>query len=139
MRLNPFAHALALLVFLLGLLPTGQALAADCKGLSQTQCQAKDSCTWVSAYTTKKGIQVSAYCRAKPAKGRKKAQTGTSQTARSKTKSAETRSAESKTAKKKAEKTATSGKKAEKSKKEKASKKRKKSKKDESAKKKKGD
>ena len=48
----------------------GSALAADsaCKGVSKSQCVSKDSCSWVEGYTTKKGVKVSAYCRAKSAK-----------------------------------------------------------------------
>ncbi|GAB6052422.1 hypothetical protein JCM17960_12420 [Magnetospira thiophila] len=50
----------------------GAAQAAEtsaCKGLSNADCAAKESCTWVESYTTQKGNKVSAHCRAKGSKG----------------------------------------------------------------------
>lgn len=46
------------------------ALAADgaCKGVSKSECESKDACTWVEGYTTKKGVKVNAYCRVKSTK-----------------------------------------------------------------------
>lgn len=58
----------ALLGMAVGL--AGSALAADsaCKGLAKSGCAAKDSCSWVDGYTTKKGVKVASYCRAKSSK-----------------------------------------------------------------------
>ena len=65
---QPFGALVTGLVMLLGLLFAGSTLAADCKGLSKSQCERNDACSWVQGYTTRKGYQVSAYCRAKPGK-----------------------------------------------------------------------
>jgi len=58
----------ALLGMAVGL--AGSALAADspCKGFSKSECAAKDACSWVEGYTTKKGVKVDPYCRAKSSK-----------------------------------------------------------------------
>ena len=37
-----------------------------CKGLVEDNCVANASCIWVNGYVTKKGAQVSGYCRVKP-------------------------------------------------------------------------
>ena len=44
--------------------------AADgsCKGLSASACGQDPGCTWVAGYTTKKGVQVEAYCRLRSGK-----------------------------------------------------------------------
>jgi hypothetical protein len=59
--------ALNIAVFVMG----GDLKAAEtnnCKGVEQTACQADDTCSWVRAYKTKNGKQVSAFCRKKPGK-----------------------------------------------------------------------
>lgn len=59
--------ALNIAVFVMG----GDLKAAEtnnCKGVEQTACQANDTCSWVRAYKTKSGKQVSAFCRKKPGK-----------------------------------------------------------------------
>lgn len=35
----------------------------SCKGLEKSPCASKGSCTWIDAYTTKKGSTVDGYCR----------------------------------------------------------------------------
>ena len=49
---------------------SGSALAADsaCKGYSKSECGSRESCSWVEGYTTKKGVKVDSYCRAKSSK-----------------------------------------------------------------------
>ena len=42
---------------------------SECKGLSESQCKANSDCTFVNGYTTKNGVKVDDYCRAKPGKG----------------------------------------------------------------------
>lgn len=49
----------------------GTAVAGQCKGLEESACQANQTCAWVSAYTTKNGNSVSAYCRAASSKAKK--------------------------------------------------------------------
>jgi hypothetical protein len=59
--------ALNIAVFVMG----GDLKAAEtnnCKGVEQAACQANDMCSWVRAYKTKSGKQVSAFCRKKPGK-----------------------------------------------------------------------
>jgi hypothetical protein len=59
--------ALNIAVFVMG----GDLKAAEtsnCKGVDQSACQANDTCSWVRAYKTKSGKQVSAFCRKKPGK-----------------------------------------------------------------------
>lgn len=52
-------------VFVLGsVLPAG-AWAAECKEMSQAQCEKSSDCSWVSGYTTSKGAKVNSYCRNK--------------------------------------------------------------------------
>jgi hypothetical protein len=36
---------------------------AVCKGMIETDCTANPSCTWVNSYVTRKGTEVSGYCR----------------------------------------------------------------------------
>jgi hypothetical protein len=52
----------------LGLFTAETASAAQCKGKMPSDCQAAAECTWVDSYTTKKGTEVSAYCRTKTRK-----------------------------------------------------------------------
>ncbi len=48
----------------------GSAVAASsCKGLEKSACGRNAACSWVNSYTTKKGVTVEGYCRAKPSKG----------------------------------------------------------------------
>lgn len=47
--------------------------AGQCKGLEETVCKESQACTWVSAYTTKNGNSVSAYCRNASGKANKDA------------------------------------------------------------------
>ena len=49
--------------------------ASQCKGLEASACQENQACTWVSAYTTKNGNTVSAYCRAASGKAKKEVNT----------------------------------------------------------------
>ncbi len=59
--------ALNIAVFVMG----GDLKAAEinnCKGVEQSACQTNDTCSWVRAYKTKSGKQVSAFCRKKPGK-----------------------------------------------------------------------
>lgn len=42
--------------------------ASPCKGLAETACGANAGCSWIKATKTKKGKDVKAYCRLKPAK-----------------------------------------------------------------------
>jgi len=37
--------------------------ASECKGLAQTECEAKTECRWIDGYTRKDGKEVSGYCR----------------------------------------------------------------------------
>ena len=46
--------------------PNARAADSPCKGLEQTGCEAKGGCSWVKAYKTTKGRDVSAFCRKKP-------------------------------------------------------------------------
>ena len=55
---------LVLAVFLAGA-SAGRA-ASECKGLEKQPCESKESCSWVRAYKTSKGREVSAFCRKKP-------------------------------------------------------------------------
>ena len=41
------------------------AQGAQCNTLKSRSCGARDDCTWVSSYKTKKGVSVAAYCRSK--------------------------------------------------------------------------
>jgi len=41
------------------------AAGGSCKGLSASACEHDAACSWVAGYTTKKGVQVEAYCRLK--------------------------------------------------------------------------
>lgn len=50
----------------LGMTATAAGAANDCKGLSQSQCDKAGACSWIKGYTTKKGVTVDSYCRAKP-------------------------------------------------------------------------
>ena len=61
--------ALSLFVFS----PATKAKAAECKGLSKTQCTKHDECSYVSSFTRKDGVKVSAFCRNKPGSGKSKA------------------------------------------------------------------
>lgn len=45
--------------------------ASQCKGLEESTCLDNQACIWVSAYTTKNGNNVSAYCRASSGKAKK--------------------------------------------------------------------
>ena len=64
-KLNYFS----LLIILLGIfLLSGQASAKACKEMSKSACSSSDSCSWVNAYTTKKGVKVNSYCRNKAKK-----------------------------------------------------------------------
>jgi len=47
------------------------AQGAQCNTLKSRSCGARDDCTWVSSYKTKKGASVSAYCRSKGKKAGK--------------------------------------------------------------------
>lgn len=49
------------------------AHAKECKGLSKTKCSSDNSCSWVKGYERKNGVKVSAFCRAKAKKNKKKA------------------------------------------------------------------
>ncbi len=42
--------------------------ASPCKGLAEAACGANAGCSWIKATKTKKGKDVKAYCRLKPAK-----------------------------------------------------------------------
>lgn len=42
--------------------------ASPCKGLTEAVCGANAGCSWIKATKTKKGKDVKAYCRLKPAK-----------------------------------------------------------------------
>lgn len=47
--------------------PSGaQSAGSECKGLEKPACQGNDRCSWVNAYKTSKGSEVSAFCRKKP-------------------------------------------------------------------------
>ena len=43
-------------------------LASPCRGLAETACGANAGCSWIKATKTKRGKDVKAYCRLKPAK-----------------------------------------------------------------------
>jgi hypothetical protein len=45
-----------------------QAAESACKGLVSDACAKNEACSWVDAYKTKKGKQIAAFCRKKPAK-----------------------------------------------------------------------
>ena len=45
-----------------------KAETSPCKGLTEAACGANGACTWVKGYKTKKGKDMSAYCRKKPEK-----------------------------------------------------------------------
>ena len=73
MVLNGFSKTLLSLTFAsaLGLTAFEAAAAGECKGLEASACSDNPACTWVSAYTTKNGNSVSAYCRAASGKASK--------------------------------------------------------------------
>ena len=77
-----FTVLLALLSTLLFASPAFSA--PSCKGLSKSQCDRSDNCSWVNGYTTKKGTQVKPYCRSKAGKssstGKKSSKTRTHRT-----------------------------------------------------------
>ncbi len=63
------ARVIYLVTLLLLLAWTSPAVfASKCKGMSTSQCQNNDACTWVSGYTSKQGKKVDAYCRQKASK-----------------------------------------------------------------------
>jgi len=56
----------ALLISLLGGLGLAPAAtASSCKGLAETDCSTRDSCTWVQPYSRSDGRSVRGYCRAR--------------------------------------------------------------------------
>ena len=75
MTLNGFSKTLLSLTFAsaLGLTAFEAAAASECKGLEASACSDNPACTWVSAYTTKNGNSISAYCRSASGKASKAA------------------------------------------------------------------
>jgi hypothetical protein len=73
MSLNGFSRSLLSLTFVSAIcLPTFEASAAGpCKGLEEKACNDQPACTWVSAYSTKNGNNISAYCRSAGSKADK--------------------------------------------------------------------
>lgn len=73
MVLNGFSKTLLSLTLVSALsLPAIEAAAASqCKGLEESACNGNPSCTWISAYTTKNGNTISAYCRSASGKAGK--------------------------------------------------------------------
>jgi hypothetical protein len=78
MVLNGFGKTLLSLTFVSALgLPAVEATAASqCKGLEESACNGNPSCTWISAYTTKSGKSISAYCRSASGKAGKSVMEG---------------------------------------------------------------
>lgn len=58
--------ALLALVPLVFLAPGAARAQTECKGLEQPACATNEGCSWVKAYKTSKGKDVSAFCRKKP-------------------------------------------------------------------------
>ena len=58
----------ALLAAVLGCGSSEALLAAECKGLEQSLCEARTDCRWIAPYERKDGIKVSGYCRIKGVK-----------------------------------------------------------------------
>lgn len=68
-RRKPILLSTFLLTLALGL---GAASAqAACKGSAQSACEKDPSCSWVKGYTRKDGVEVSPYCKSKPAEAGK--------------------------------------------------------------------
>ena len=74
-----------LVIGLSALLASAGVHAAQCKGLSQSQCGSTSDCTWVNSYTTKSGTKVAAYCRAKPSNGSAKSTSSSAKSSAKKT------------------------------------------------------
>jgi hypothetical protein len=71
MSLNGFSKTLLSLTVVSSIcLSAFEATAASqCKGLEESACIDNQACTWISAYTTKNGNSISAYCRSTGGKG----------------------------------------------------------------------
>jgi len=60
-----------------GALPQNAGAAESaCQGLEKPVCEGKEQCSWVSGYTTKKGTEVSPFCRSKPGRKNSSTQSG---------------------------------------------------------------
>jgi len=71
-----FKLAFALIVaFFLSTAPSSAQSA--CKGLKNSTCVSKDSCSWVKAFTRSDGAKVKSFCRSKPGKSPTKKKTTT--------------------------------------------------------------
>ena len=70
----PFVRNLATAMIIAGgLLLSGQASAVSaCKGLDNTACDTKTTCSWVQGYDRKDGKKVNAFCRSKAKNAAKK-------------------------------------------------------------------
>jgi hypothetical protein len=63
------ANGLRTLCLLAAILPlSAEALSSQCKTLTQPDCLASASCTWVDSYKRSDGRKVAAYCRTVPKK-----------------------------------------------------------------------
>jgi hypothetical protein len=60
---------------------SGQASAADCKGLENTACDGNNACSWVGGYERKDGRQVKSFCRTKAGSNKKVAAQKSTKTA----------------------------------------------------------
>jgi hypothetical protein len=63
--LGYFRSALAMAAVLAIGSPGTSVAASACQGLSESACKGNSECTWMSGYTRKDGVAVSAHCRSK--------------------------------------------------------------------------
>ncbi len=63
--LGYFRSALAVAAVLAIGSPGTSVAASACQGLSESACKGNSDCTWMSGYTRKDGVAVSAHCRSK--------------------------------------------------------------------------
>lgn len=61
--------------------------AAECKEMSQSQCEKSSSCSYVKGYKTKTGTKVDAYCRNKGGKKKSSSSKGSKDSSKSKSSS----------------------------------------------------
>ena len=90
--------SLSSLTLIFGLALAGSAAAETaCKGMSQSKCEASDSCAWVGGYTTGKGVKVSSYCRSKSSQSSKSTSSSSSKSSKSTSSSSSKKSDSKKT------------------------------------------
>ncbi len=75
MRVIFFSIFAVLAIFATGGLSAVQAADPVCKGLATDACSTNAECSWVKPYKTKKGKEVSGFCRKKISRQSAKAKT----------------------------------------------------------------